>query len=244
MSWSLGLGGAVGSPVAMQVGDDAFEGAHLVGPARQGGRGHHLCDSSSTVEVVGCRSSKSARSCASVKPELLGGVAVGAVRTGAVVVVPARMACATAARQLEIEELVDRSDGAHRVGDELAVVHVEEAVLADASLGPRSRSPRPTRRCSAASWPEPVQVALAVPAAGRSPTRCSPTTAPPSTGSRCVMTKRTSGYAATIASRWKLWCGALNSHRSGGPARLEELHDPAVVARRSRSCRRARHHAW
>ena len=52
-------------------------------------------------------------------------------------------------------------------------------------------------------------------------------------GSWCVITKRSSGYAARIASRWKLWCGALNSHRSGGRREPAGAAATPPVVRRS-----------
>ena len=62
-------------------------------------------------------------------------------------------------------------------------------------------------------------------------------------GSRCVITNCASGYAARIASRWKLWCGALNNQRCGGRSDSSSLitrrwYAYAAVASA------ARHHAW
>ena len=63
------------------------------------------------------------------------------------------IACSTDGVELEAEEVVDAPHGAHRIGDELAVVDVEEAVLADARARAAMACSTPTRRCSDTSRP-------------------------------------------------------------------------------------------
>ena len=102
------------------------------------------------------------------------------------------MVCSTVGVELVAEEVVDAPDDAHRVGDELAVVDVEEAVLADAGPcrdGLLDADAEVVRHLA----PEPVQVEAGRRRRGRSSTPGSPTTGTAFTGSRCVITNRASG---------------------------------------------------
>jgi hypothetical protein len=93
--------------------------------------------------------------------ELLGGVAVLAVGTGAVPLAPVGDRPRHVGRELEAEEVVDARHRPHRIGDQPPVVDVEEAVLAEALPGGH-RLLDTLAQVLAERPAEPVQVTLAL----------------------------------------------------------------------------------
>ena len=127
-----------------------------------------------------------------LRPNCSARVAVRPVCAGAVGLLPVAQRLLDRRAQLEAEELVDRAHRAHRVGDQVAVVDVEETVLADARPG--RDGVFHTRRAGARRPPaEPVQVALRACGAGKIVDTMLAYDGTTLAGSRCVMTKRTSG---------------------------------------------------
>src|SRR5215211_5662970 len=89
------------------------------------------CPLGADVEVVGVEAVVVAE-LSVAQTELLGGVVVCALRAGPVHHRPVGDGLLDRWREVVAEEVVDAPDDTHRVGDELAVVHVVESVFADA----------------------------------------------------------------------------------------------------------------
>ena len=95
-------------------------------------------------------------------------------------------------RELVAEEVVHAAHGTHGIGDELPVVHVVEAVVADAGArGDRllDADAQVVRHLA----PEPVQVEPAGASSGKMVDTRLAHDGTAFTGSRCVITNRTSG---------------------------------------------------
>ena len=125
MSWSSASVAPSGRQFAIRLSPTPLQRAHLVGPARQGGVTHRrsphvwVVSLDVDVEVVGVEVVVGAQ-LRVAQAELLGACSGGcrARRCGSRRA-SRRIACAHRRRELEVEELVDARDGAHRVGDEL-----------------------------------------------------------------------------------------------------------------------------
>ena len=235
MSWTSASVGPSGRQIDSRSSTDAVEGSNLFLP-----RSAKLASWSSSlqrdVEVRRCRSRS--RSAVALRSTRTARACSGACRGRPTrfATCQATIACADGRGQLAAEELVD---AAH--------LPMGSAIRSRWCTSTNRSSPMRARAAMACSTPTRRWFATSRPSRCRS--RC------PSaggkivdtmlahdgtdfTGSRWVITNRASGYASTIASRWKLWCGALNSQRFGRRLRLQQLDHAAVVLVRRRWRRR------